>query len=343
MALNDHAGIALPRQRRICITPVRNEAWIIDRFLAASRRWATDLVVADQGSTDGTLQRLAANSDVTLVINDSDTYDEHHRQRMLIDRARQMSGRRVLIALDADEALSANYETSEEWRQLDSLEPGTVLRFRWVNILPGFVQAWIPPHHVALGFVDDGAPHTSRRIHGPRVPQPSGSPTFDFQEIVVLHFQYVAWERMISKQRWYQAWEHINSQQKRPLQIFRDYHHMCGGWNNDELHAMSPEWLDGYTRDGINFRTLSSEPLTWWDREVLEMLIHYGPAHFRKLDIWDKDWRDVAERAARHVSGLSDPRTLIERSIHRLLKASQRSRSNAAVRAFEHCLRLVGW
>src|SRR4051812_13682180 len=127
MALNDHAGIALPRQRRICITPVRNEAWIIDRFLAASRRWATDLVVADQGSTDGTLQRLAANSDVTLVINDSDTYDEHHRQRVLIDRARQMSGRRVLIALDADEALSANYETSEEWRQLDSLEPGTVL------------------------------------------------------------------------------------------------------------------------------------------------------------------------------------------------------------------------
>jgi len=39
---------------RICITPVRNEAWIIERFLAAARTWATTVVIADQGSSDGT-------------------------------------------------------------------------------------------------------------------------------------------------------------------------------------------------------------------------------------------------------------------------------------------------
>ena len=45
--------------RRICVTPVRNEAWIIDRFLAAAKTWADHVIVADQQSSDGTLEQLA--------------------------------------------------------------------------------------------------------------------------------------------------------------------------------------------------------------------------------------------------------------------------------------------
>ena len=110
---------------RICITPTRNELWIVKHFLAAARCWASHIIVADQGSTDGTLQRLQETPGVDVVINDSPIFDEVHRQRLLLNRARKIPGKRVLLALDADEALSANCFTSEEWDRISQAPPGT--------------------------------------------------------------------------------------------------------------------------------------------------------------------------------------------------------------------------
>ena len=42
----------------VCLTPTRNESWIIKQFVAAAELWASHIIVADQGSTDGTLQQL---------------------------------------------------------------------------------------------------------------------------------------------------------------------------------------------------------------------------------------------------------------------------------------------
>jgi hypothetical protein len=329
--------------RRVCLTPVRNEAWIIDRFLAAAKTWASDIIVADQASTDGTVDQVQQTAGVDLVVNDSGGYDEQHRQNLLLGKARQVPGRRLLIALDADEALSANSLTSDEWRRLETLPPGAIVRFRWVNILPGFKQAWIPPQPSAFGFVDDGSDHNGTRIHSPRVPQPPGAPIVDMKEVVVLHFQYVAWERMMSKHRWYQAWEHIKNCQKSAVQIFRQYHHMFGSWHRSEIHPVRREWLDGYRHLGIDFESLRSEPTTWWDVEVLAMLQRYGVEHFRKIDIWEHDWNAVAARVGKRNRDLSDPRSRFEKTAHLLLRATQGYRSNVAVRAFERGLQLAGW
>jgi hypothetical protein len=305
--------------------------------------WADDVIVADQGSTDGTVEKLQRKKGVHVVINDSPVFDENHRQCLLLSRARQISGKRILIGLDADEALSANFTSSKEWERLKDVAPGTILRFRWVNILPGFKEAWIPPEPRAFGFVDDGSEHTGKRIHSPRVPQPEGAPVIDLEEIVVLHFQYVLWDRMISKHRWYQAWEHYKHREKGPLQIFREYHHMYGSWDKGEIHPVKPEWLAGYDRAGVDFRSLKTEPVTWWDREVLQMLQERGAAHFRKLSIWDKDWNATAVMNGVATGDLSDPRTVLEKSAHRLLKATQGKRSTLPVRAFEKVLRCTGW
>src|SRR4030095_9506372 len=98
---------------------------------------------------------------------------------------------------------------------------------------------------------------------------------------------------MLSKHRWYQAWEYAIHQKKGALQIFREYHHMFG-WAKNEIHPVQPEWLAGYDRAGVNFRSLKTEPLTWWDREVVQMLCDKGPDSFRKLAIWNRDWNAVA-------------------------------------------------
>jgi hypothetical protein len=336
---SESAGTGLSR---ICVTPIRNEAWIIKNFISATKLWASHVVVADQGSTDGTLQYLQATPGVDVVINDT-PFDELHRQRLLVGQARRVSGGRILIALDADEALSANCLESKEWERLNSAKPGTVLRFRWVNILPGLQQAWIPPEPVPLGFVDDGTEQTGGRIHNHRLPCPPGAPRLDLEDIVVLHFQYLAWDRMLSKHRWYQAWEHATHGQKKPLQIFREYNHMYGSWDKSEIHPVRPEWLSAYEAAGLDFRALKSEPITWWDREVLQMLREHGPAYFRKLAIWGVNWNNVAAELGLGETDLGDPRSTSERVVHKLLAATQNRRATWTVRGFERLLRFAGW
>lgn len=327
----------------LCLTPTRNESWIIEKFLAAARTWASRVLVADQRSSDGTWEALHRTPGVEPILNDSPAYDESYRQRLLLSHARKIEGRRILLGLDADEALSANALQSPEWEKLKTAAPGTILRFRWVNILPGFQQAWIPPEPRPFGFVDDGSPHSGSQIHSPRVPQPPGAPTLDFEDIVVLHFQYVAWERMISKQRWYQAWEYTRPAPRSPLEIFRQYNHMHGGWADSELQPIRPEWLAAYLQAGIDFRTLAAEPVTWWDREVVKMLCTHGAAHFRRVAIWNRDWNAVARRIGVSDVRLADPRSPVEKTVHRLLASTQHRRGTLPVRGLEKCLRLAGW
>lgn len=329
--------------RRICLTPTRNENWVIRHFLGAARCWAQDIIVADQGSTDGTFQALQASPGVTPVVNASPTFDEVHRQQLLINAARELPGRRVLIALDADEALSANAFTSRDWERIAAAVPGTMIRFRWVNILPGFKEAWIPPTPTAFGLVDDGAPHSGRRIHNPRLPWRNDAPVLDLDNIVVLHFQYVVWERMLSKQRWYQAWEHTKHNERGPLEIFRMYNHMHGGWKPEEVHPLRSEWLDGYDRAGIDFRALRCEPITWWDREIAGMLKEHGPEFFRRIAIWDKDWNALARELGLQGDDFSDPRSAFEKAAHRYLVRTQKRRASLRTRAFERLLRTCGW
>jgi hypothetical protein len=175
------------------------------------------------------------------------------------------------------------------------------------------------------------------------VPRPDGAPIIEMQEVVVLHFQYVAWERMASKQRWYQAWEHLNHPQQGALQIFRGYNHMYGSWGADEIQPLRPEWLEGYDRAGIDYRSLKVEPVTWWDKEIFKMLDEFGPEHFRKVAIWEKNWDAVGQALGARNHKFGDPRSFFERIAHRLLRITQRNRASWGTRAFERMLRQAGW
>jgi hypothetical protein len=328
---------------RICLTPTRNESWIISKFLAAAKTWADHVIIADQGSTDGTLQIAQNTSGIHAIINDSPVYDEVHRQRLLLGRARSFPEAKVLIALDADEALSANCISSNDWERIAEAAPGTVLRFRWVNLLPGFREAWIPREPVAFGLIDDGASHSGKRIHNPRLPWRPDAPVLDLEDIVVLHFQYVVWERMASKQRWYQAWEFTKHQKAGPLDIFRLYNHMHGGWNKKDIHPVRSDWLTGLKEAGADFSALECEPVTWWDQEVASMLCEHGPDYFRRIAIWEKDWNRFAKQHALGRVDLSDPRSIWEKWVHLMLRSTQHRRTQLHVRILERFLRATGW
>jgi hypothetical protein len=327
----------------ICLTPVKNESWILDRFLQCASTWADHVVVADQQSDDDSRSIARRYPKVHLVDNDSDAYDEGARQRLLLREARSLpaEGRRILIALDADEMLSANWMSSADWGAIQAAEPGTVLYFRWINLLPGLEEGWASEMK-PFGYVDDGRPHQGHAIHSPRIPVREGAPALFCEDVRVLHYQHANWARMKSKQRWYQCWERLNHPEKRPVTLFRQYHRMDAA--RDTAEPVDPSWFRGYEERGIDMRTIDAEARHAWDEDLVRLFLEHGVEPFRKLDVWDADWGATARSMGLPVNGeIDDPRTAFDRRVHGWLKRTQPRSGSLPVRAVQQLLRLGGW
>jgi hypothetical protein len=162
------------------------------------------------------------------------------------------------------------------------------------------------------------------------------------EAVHVLHYQYAHWERMTSKQRWYQCWERLNHPEKRPVTIYRQYNFMHA--DVKRAQPLRDAWLDGYEARGIDMRTITSEAPYHWDREVVEMLMAHGTAPFAKLAIWDVDWAAVGRACGYDVNGeFADPRSGFEKRVHRWLRATQARQHHPLVRFAQKTLQAVGW
>jgi len=309
----------------ICLTPVRNEAWILERFLRCARLWADHIVVVDHCSTDGSREIAREFPKVTLVEYDKTSFDEPERRRLLIETARSLEPdrRRILLALDADEAFT-RWDTAPGWTDMLSAAPGTTITTQWANVLPGCSRCWLDKY-VASGYVDDGRPFDTCAIHGDRVPSAPDGPRLNLEKVKLLHYQYADWDRMKSKQRWYQVWERIHHPQKRAVLLYRQYHQMDTVAPED-TRDIPCDWLTPYTEAGIDLSHVKHEPVYRWDREVVEMLLTHGPTPFRKVDIWNVDWTKMGRRFGYKTNGeLADPRSSLDRAIHRWLQRTQRN------------------
>jgi glycosyltransferase involved in cell wall biosynthesis len=323
---------------------VRNEAWILERFLRAAELWADDIVLADQGSTDETRAIASHFAKVRVVENTSPAYDEGARQRLLLDAAREIEGRRFVVALDADEFLTPTWRDADEWRAALEAPPGTVFGFDWVNLLPNARSAYIPGEKIPFAFVDDGSAHSGDRIHSTRIPVADPSRIRDLEQVKVLHLQFTDWRRMKSKQRWYQCWEALNHANKRAVQIYRQYHRM-DAFPARETYPIDPAWINRYRAWGIDLTPQDSRQPLWWDQEVLQWILEHGPERFRKLDIWDVPWEEIARQLDRELDpgALSDPRRGIDHGVLRWLARTQDRVDSARTRWLQRMLILIGW
>ena len=328
----------------IVVTPVLDEAWILDRFIRCASLWADHIVIADQRSRDGSREIAARHPKVILIDNPVGTYDEAARQQLLLDAARAIPGRRLIFALDADEILSPTWQESAAWHALVEAQPGTVVRMNWANVLPGFGSCWVPPTEIVFGYVDDGADHAGSPVHSVRLPEPASAPTVTLRDVRVMHYQYTNWQRMQSKQRWYQAWEWLNVPRKRPIQLYRQYHHM-NSVPDDQMEPLPTEWISRYEAEGIDMTTIPRESHYRWDEEVLTWIQEFGPDHFRRLDLWDVDWNEIARASNGTSAGpdIRDPRGVPTRLVHRWLAGTQGRAQTRRVRYFQRALIPFGW
>lgn len=274
----------------ICLTPVKNEEWILERFLAAASLWADVIIVADQNSTDRSRDIVRSFPKARLIINDSCEFNEPERQQLLINEARKIPGKKLLIALDADEFLSGDAWNSEEWHHMLKQGEGTVFKFKWPFISSDFTYCWAgdSPKQPFACMDGEELVHAGSKIHSCRVPTLNHKKVVEVDSFSVMHFQFTDWKRMESKHRWYQCYERINFPEKTAIEIFRRYSHMYRV-SDDEKVVIPSAWLDSYMQYGIDLKFMSKIDKYYWDAEIDKMISVHGKSLFKYIDLPGND------------------------------------------------------
>lgn len=288
----------------IVLTPVKNEAWILDRFLAVTNRFADAILIADQQSTDASRDIAARYERVVWIDNPGTDYDEASRQRLLLAEARsRWPAPAILLALDADEILAADALASADWRKMLAAPPGTVLLFEKPDLLPGIERCIrYPANPVALGFVDDGtAEHRARHIHSPRLPQPSGAPRLLIDGVKFLHYGLTRTATQLAKVRYYAVLENLAG--TNPLHRRRRYY---GHFQRDlaaqtagNAESIPRAWFESWEALGIDMRSVCEDAMPWQEIEVLRAFARHDTRRFWLDAIWDVDWEQRRVAALR--------------------------------------------
>ncbi|MCX5706433.1 MAG: glycosyltransferase family 2 protein [Candidatus Omnitrophica bacterium] len=335
----------VPKPLVICLTPVRNEAWILDVFLKCTSLWADRIIIADQQSTDGSREIASRYPKVILIDNLSSDYNEVARQKILLTEARKIKGKRLLITLDADELFTSSYSKTNEWQQMLDASEGSVFGFRWINLCPGFKKCWITDGYFPWAYMDDGAEHVGLEMHSSRVPIKDWAKIVPMQQIKVLHYQYTDWARMESKHRYYQCLERIKYPHKHAIEIFRMYHHMYAIPEEKKIVSRE-EWFRAYEKKCIPVRSLpvGGGEHFWFDQEVMQKIEAQGASYFRRESIWDVDWCEKARKSKCVQSEqFKDPRSFIDKLVQAYLKETLKILHTRLVKILDLLVRTFLW
>ncbi len=279
----------MSKAKIVCMTPIKNEAWILDKFLAAASVWADHIIIADQLSSDGSKEIALKYDKVIYIENRSEQFNEPERQKLLINEARKISGKKLLIALDADEFISGDAFDSKDWNNMIHSEPGSVFKFKWPFITSSYDKYWAGDDaKMPFAYMDDGAQHTGSKIHSVRIPYPEHAKVYEVHQFVVMHFMYTDWKRMQSKHRWYQCYERCEFPRKSAIAIFRRYNHMYRVRDIDKK-SVPNSWFDTYSERGIELKSTFESKSYYWDPLVEEMVNKYGEEYFKYIDLPSND------------------------------------------------------
>jgi hypothetical protein len=338
----------------ICLTRVKDEAWILERFLKCASTWADHIIIADQGSKDESKEIARRFPKVTLIENNSKFYNERERHQILINEARKISGPKILMALDADEFLTANFLTSLEWETILRAPKGTVIGLQRLEVLLETAGLCYLNFDGVFprGLVDDGTDYKGCPVHSESIPVRPGAPTIIPTQIKLMHYCLVDRERFKSRIRWYQCFEYLNTK-KKPIELYRYYNQDILG-PGSAIAPVPKEWLQGYEERSIDMSSVYRQGVYRWDDEVLQMFRKDGTARFKKLGIWDANWTELHRKhySQEPEKTIADPRGLPQKVVHKWLRLTQPDFSRCAnprpsrlrfYRAVQKALRVWGW
>lgn len=318
----------------IVLMPVRNEEWILERTLEADSLFADHIIVGDQGSIDKTPEICKKFPKVVYLTNPEEYPGKKNRRQILLDKARQLFGAgNIIFCLDADEVPTGNILEDSSWKDsLESLKIGQSMMLEWMNLWRSPKKycddnsIWKKSFRYFI-FKDDGRTNYALGdVHESRVPSAFLENPLKYKDVKIMHFHFVLWNRMLSKQQHCRIMEKRVFPKKSFLAINTRY------WNTkDERNIILKDtldfWLELWQRKGIDLENFSENKLYWFDAEILQDFKKYGTKYFKWLDIWDTDWekkRQIAiKRGVKDLSEnkIEDPRPFYIRFYHNHLQA----------------------
>jgi glycosyltransferase involved in cell wall biosynthesis len=274
----------------VVITPIKNEEWILDRFLRVTSQFADHIIIADQNSMDGSVEICKKYPKVILIQNPSNQYDEASRQLLLLNTARELiPEQKIIFALDADEILAANATMTKGWHTMLSAQPGTVLFFEKEDLYPTPFQYVSYPMLFPLGYVDDGAEHNPRKIHSKRVPTPDVAIRLYVHDVKILHYTWLRVGNQAAKERMYSVKENL-FKTNNLFNRRRSYNPKINHLADSLVQPVPKEWFDQWEKLGIDMTTIPSNKYYWQDFDILKNFQTYGTYRFWLEPIWEFDW-----------------------------------------------------
>lgn len=283
----------------VVITPVKNEDWILERFLSVCSQFADHILIADQGSTDNSKLICSQFDKVVVIENNNSEFNEGERQVLLINEARNQFGYgNLLLALDADEILAADGLSKIGWQTMLNCKPGTIFYFEKpdLSVVPYKCIRW-KENPFPIGYLDDGIEHIPSKIHSMRVPNRDDNPRLIIHDVKFLHYAHARLSSQAAKMRLYSVIENTMG----VGQFFRRrYRYSILNHLADVLPKLEDaplEWFQNWESKGIDMYSIPERKYYWQDIETLKYFEKYGYKRYWKENIWYINWELLRQKA----------------------------------------------
>lgn len=280
----------------VVVTPVRNEAWVLDAYLTCTSSWADYIILADQHSDDGTREIAAKYEKVILIDNPTKEWHENICRARLLEEASKIPGDKMIFGLDADEFLSEGFEKTETWRQVINSHPNEIFCFKWLNLFDDFSTVeyteghfdWFAHFDESVDVVEEYKTREKHAIHCSRVPclEEERCRYVFVNDMWVVHLAKLNHERIRQKFDFYQvSCVDKNKDNPNPIRLFRGYNKYYPD-NMTRLEFPVKLCCMGSAED-YSYLVKTSDYGKHYVEEMVQVFEREGTGKFLKLCIWD--------------------------------------------------------
>lgn len=332
--------MGIEKPKIIVITPVRNEAWVLDAFLTCTSSWADHIILADHHSEDDTRAIAQKYEKVTLIDNPTFEWYESECRTRLLEEACKIPGEKIIFALDADEFLSEGFEKTEGWEKIINSKENEIFCFNWLNLYDDFSTAeytdmhfeWASHFDASVNVVEEYRKRETHAVHCTRVPCLETCKYINIDDFWVVHLAKLNHQKVRQKNDFYQVtWLDKNKEKTDPVSMYRDY----AKYYPDQLvHLETPVKL--CRKDDPKDYSCLVQTADYGKHYVDEMIRVFereGTAKFAQLCIWDNPYLLTA--------GIKPNIPWYYRLLHGYLRKTQSHSSNILVKGTDKFFKIL--
>ena len=324
----------------IVITPVRNEAWVLDAFLTCTSSWADYIILADQHSDDGTREIASKFEKVTLIDNDMPEMNQAAARELLFREVDKIGGDKIVFALDADEFLSEGFDKTEDWRRIMESKFNEIFCFKWLNLYGDYRHAlpnagymeWACHFAPGMSLTQEYHNCERRAVHEMRIPclPVTRASYILLDEIRFVHLARLNLVRQKNKEAFYQV-SSVAKLQKRmsAISLYRLYNHP-----QPKTESLKEDVVLYIRNNDFNAKELikKGDFGQYYIEEMVRILRREGYKKYLKIDMWDNPYLIKA--------GISPKIPLRFKILHTYLRKTQPWAGKTIVRTLDRILRL---